>query len=240
MDPTAATDPALDFQGRSFCFTGKLAELKRTRAEREARARGGLTSKVVNGELDYLVVGSIPATGWKHGSYGNKIEKARRLRADGAGPRLVSESAFMDALATTAPTNSGAIDTKVIVATCRFTAPDRMSFDRAGLEHRLGRLSREHGCSVRVRTCYVRSMYELFGETYGIDSPDDHLLFEVRVVRQFQLDDQTEDWLRFLSGSFGGLDGVDGPMRWFERIEGSTDYIRLLREVPEDLRIPEL
>lgn len=87
MDPTAATDPALDFQGRSFCFTGKLAELKRTRAEREARARGGLTGKVVNGELDYLVVGSIPATGWKHGSYGNKIEKARRLRTDGCGLR---------------------------------------------------------------------------------------------------------------------------------------------------------
>jgi len=83
-------------------------------------------------------------------------------------------------------------------------------------------------------------MHELFGGEQEFAAPEDHLLFEIRVVRQFQLDDQTEDWLQFLNGSFGGIEGVDGPMKWFERTDGSTDYIRLLREVPEDLRIPEL
>ena len=66
-------DTVAHFAIKSFCFTGKLAELRRTQAKREARARGGLTSKVVNENLDYLVVGSIPATGWKHDSYGHML-----------------------------------------------------------------------------------------------------------------------------------------------------------------------
>ena len=240
MTQHAARVTALDFKGQSFCFTGKLAELTRTQAEREARARGGLTSKVVNEQLDYLVVGSIPARGWKYGDYGNKIEKARRLCTKNGQPRLVSESAFMDGLADAAPTNSGAIDAKVAVATYRFATPDRKSFDRPGLEHLLGRLRRQHECAVRVRSYYIRNIHELFGEEQEFAAPDDHILFEVRVVRQFHLDDETEDWLQFLGDSLNGLDGVDGPLRWFERTEGSTDYIRLLREVPEDLRIPDL
>lgn len=79
------------FHGNSFCFTGKLAELKREQAERETRARGGLTSKVVNEDLNYLVIGSIPSIGWKHGSYGNKIEKAMAISSKSKKLKLVSE-----------------------------------------------------------------------------------------------------------------------------------------------------
>lgn len=86
----------LIFADKSYCFTGKLAELKRTQAEREVRARGGLTTETVNERLDYLVIGSIPAIGWKHGSYGNKIEKARKIASDrnSKGPFGVRKEPF--------------------------------------------------------------------------------------------------------------------------------------------------
>jgi NAD-dependent DNA ligase len=35
----------VEFDGKSFCFTGKLAELKRTLAEREVRGRNGFSQK---------------------------------------------------------------------------------------------------------------------------------------------------------------------------------------------------
>ena len=38
-------DNDLVFEGRSFCFTGGLSDLTRSKAESETRARGGLTSK---------------------------------------------------------------------------------------------------------------------------------------------------------------------------------------------------
>jgi len=44
------------FENQSFCFTGALVDLKRSAAQREVRARGGLTVDRVNEHLDYLVV----------------------------------------------------------------------------------------------------------------------------------------------------------------------------------------
>lgn len=84
---------SITFHGKSFCFTGKLADLKRSAAERETRARGGLTTEIVNAHLDFLVIGSIPSVGWKHGSYGTKIEKARAI-ARNSGRLLASPSEF--------------------------------------------------------------------------------------------------------------------------------------------------
>ena len=41
----------IKFDNKSFCFTGGLAELKRTQAEREVRARNGFSQKVINKEF---------------------------------------------------------------------------------------------------------------------------------------------------------------------------------------------
>jgi hypothetical protein len=42
----------VEFSNRSFCFTEKLRDLKRTAAEREVRARGGFTLDSINERLD--------------------------------------------------------------------------------------------------------------------------------------------------------------------------------------------
>lgn len=105
----------IEFENKSFCFTGKLAELKRTQAEREVRARDGYSQKVINNELTYLVLGSIPPTGWKHGNYGNKIVKAKQLIENGADLKIISEKDFMVGLENVATFDSGEIDEKFLI-----------------------------------------------------------------------------------------------------------------------------
>lgn len=235
------TELLIQFPGRSFCFTGKLADLKRTHAEREARSRGALTTKVVNAELDYLVVGSIPATGWKFGNYGTKIANAQALLLDGRErPRLVSESEFMDALARIPSSNSGAIDGKVIVVTSTFVTPGRNAFDRAGLEQVLARLKGELGAHTRVRVFTARMRNELFAGKGSTPIPDTYLVFEIRVVKHSPVDDSTAAFADAVAQLMEAVEGVDASLHFFERVEGSADYIRLIREVPEDLLIPDI
>jgi len=231
----------LPFESKSFCFTGKLAELKRTQAEREARARGGLTSKVVNENLDYLVVGSIPATGWKHGSYGRKIEKARDIAPRNHGrPKLVPESIFMEGLAQVAPMNSGAIDAKIVVATYKFLAEDEWAFDRAEFEKTLTDLRARLACHVTTRAHWAVAYRDLYGDGSLDSYPDSYIVVETRFVQQLPLDANAESTVELIERAFEQLTGVDSSVKWFERTEGSADYVRLLREVPETFRIPSL
>lgn len=231
----------LEFENRCFCFTGKLAELKRSHAEREARSRGAQTTKVVNGQLDFLVVGSIPATGWKHGSYGLKIEKAKRLVEDGSSRlQLVPEHLFMESLAQVPPTNSGAIDAKVVVITYKFIAPDRKSFDKVGFERIVGQLREDHEFHVRVSAFFVSAQQDLFRDDSLRGVPESYLVFEARFVKQMPIEDQAGPVAEAIERALEPLVGVDGSVRWFERTEGSADYVRLLRELPEELRVPGL
>jgi hypothetical protein len=229
------------FQGNSFCFTGKLAELKRTQAERETRARGGQTSKVVNEHLDYLVVGSIDATGWKHGSYGRKIEKAMAMHDTGGPcPARVPESEFMRALAKTPSTNAGDIDGKVAVITYSFTAPSRGSFDRKAVEGVLRRLGDEQECHVRRHEFPARVRNELFAARGGATIPSDYLVFEFRIVKHMRLDEPCSQIVHLVESGFQDIDGIDGDLRWFEKAEGSADYIRLLRQLPSNYVVDDL
>ena len=224
----------LSFQGRSFCFTGALADLKRTAAQREVRARGGLTVDRVNERLDYLVIGSKGSPGWKHGSYGRKIEEARDIARKDGRPRLIAEPDFMDALAQAPPTNSGAIDTKVVVVTYKFLTPDPPTFDQDALEKALRPLQQD-GAHIRLSAFPLIAYQELFGAS----ATGSGLAVEVRVVRQTALEFGTGPWLDRIERLFEAVSGLDGKTTWFERSEGSTDYVRLLAEVPQSLRVPE-
>jgi hypothetical protein len=175
---------ALGVRGEELLLPGKLADLKRSAAERETRARGGLTLKVVNDQLDYLVVGSIPATGWKNGSFGRKIEKARSIGPNyGGRPVLAPESAFMQALALACPTNSGAIDAKVLVVTHEFVAAGEHAFDREGFEHALASLRHDLGCHVSVRAHLAGACRDLDGDTTLEHVPGSYLVVETRFVQ---------------------------------------------------------
>jgi hypothetical protein len=233
----------IQFVGHSFCFTGKMAELKRTQAEREARSRGGHTVDIVNERLDYLVVGSIPSTGWKFKSYGRKIEAAREVAVQNRGrPRLLSESAFMEALANAATTNSGAIDAKVLVINYRFVAASENAFDGAALEAMLKNLQDGESFHITTRGYYALAYCDLFEEPDGAIkvTGDESLIVECRLVKQLPVGASSGELVERVTRGFESISGVDGTLRSFERTEGAADYVRLLREVPQNLRVEGL
>lgn len=58
------------FEGKTFLFTGTLAQMKRSEAEAKAEAKGGVILGGVSSKLNYLVVGE---------DAGSKLEKAKKL-----------------------------------------------------------------------------------------------------------------------------------------------------------------
>jgi hypothetical protein len=230
----------IQFEGKSFCFTGKLADLKRTQAEQEARARGALTVKVVNERLDYLVIGSIPAAGWKFGNYGRKIERAQDLIGDDSCHlTLLSEDDYLEALAKAPCTNSGEIDAKVAVVNYKFMTSEGSWFDEDSMEVWLGSLNTELDCQVVIKSYPASSFSDLFGEVDGELSEKDWVIF-CRIVKQFPIEEEIQPFVDSVENGFARINGVDGDSSWFERKEGSGDYLRLIREIPNRLRIPGL
>jgi DNA ligase (NAD+) len=58
------------FVGKTFLFTGTLAQMKRSEAEAKAEAKGAAILGGVSSKLNYLVVGE---------DAGSKLEKAKKL-----------------------------------------------------------------------------------------------------------------------------------------------------------------
>jgi len=93
-DPAAARDPANAILGKSFCFTGELASMKRPEAEKRIRERGGTAKSSVAKDLDYLVTND-PAS---------RSEKNRKAREYGVA--IIGEEELL-AMLGLAETGSG-------------------------------------------------------------------------------------------------------------------------------------
>lgn len=224
------------FKGKSFCFTGALAELKRTAAEREVRSRGGLSMDGVNANLDYLVIGEKGSAFWKHGSYGTKIEKARQLSRERTGrPQLVPESEFMLALGECPPEASGDIQSKVFVGVYKFFVKTDDVIDAGRLQCWLVAFRDSQAVHVQARKYDYGAYRDLFS-TEGNEGLTG-ILVEVRFVKQMTLDESSRILADEISKGFEAIQGVDGRFHWFEKAEGSTDYVRLIRSLPEELSI---
>ena len=218
------------FDGKSFCFTGKLAELKRTLAEREVRGRNGFSQKVINKELNYLVLGSIPSSGWKHGNYGNKIVKAKQLIANGAELKIVSEKDFMQGLEKYASTDSGEIDEKLII--CRYKALfQNGEIDINALEDYL-ELLKETSNSHITATIEEPFIYQDLYNEFTEEDIDNLLLFQCRIVKQFDLEENGQEFVDMISKGFESINGLDGDISWTEKKEGTASFAKLLQEIP--------
>ena len=203
------------------------------------RARGGLIQDQINERLQYLVVGDVASPGWKFGAYGRKIEEARALQSAGSRrPVLVSESLFMEALARCPSSNSGAIDEKVVVATFKFLlAASAVDFDQDIVQASLSQLAERFPCHITARGAWASVHRDLFGGGPANSSQEGAFVVEYRFVRHQSLDEPVTVFLDSVSRIFEDVRGVDGTLRWFERTEGSADFVRLLREVPPSLRV---
>lgn len=81
-----AACPEIDFQGRSFCFSG------------QSECRWGLCKGSVSKKTDYLIVGNAGNPCWAYACYGRKIEEAVTLRKEGAKVMIINETDFWDAV----------------------------------------------------------------------------------------------------------------------------------------------
>lgn len=220
----------INFDNKTFCFTGKLAELKRTQAEREVRARNGFSQKVINKDLDYLVLGSIPSSGWKHGNYGNKIVQAKQLIEQGDKLKIVSEKDFMEGLERIVPSDSGDIDKKLVI--CRYKALfENGNIDITGLEEFLGLVhetSNSHVSASIEEPFIYKDLYNEFSE----EEIDNLLLFQCRIVKHLDLDANSQEFIDTLAKGFESIDGLDGDLTWSEKKEGTACFAKLLQDIP--------
>ncbi len=89
------TVDCVEFEGRTFCITGKLVHGTRRKAEMEIEARGGMPVKKVTSKLDYLVVGTLASRDWAHSSFGRKIEAALEHKEKGRELVILSEEVLV-------------------------------------------------------------------------------------------------------------------------------------------------
>lgn len=220
----------IDFENKSFCFTGGLAELKRTQAEREVRARNGFSQKVINKELDYLVLGSIPPVGWKHGDYGNKIVKAKELIGRKSKLKIVSEKDFMEGLENITPIDDGEIDEKLVII--RYKALfENGNLDIDGLEEYLELVhetSNSHVSASVEEPFIYQDLYNEFSE----EEIDNLLFFQCRIVKHLNLEANSQEFVDTIAKGFESIKGLDGNLTWLEKKEGTASFAKLLLDIP--------
>ena len=95
----ADTDKTIDLNKQTFLFTGKLSTMTRGEAEAKVTAANGKNAGSVNAKLDYLVIGDEGSPLYGNGRKGSKQVSAEKLIADGAGIKIISETAFLQMLA---------------------------------------------------------------------------------------------------------------------------------------------
>ena len=95
--PSAA--PAVDLKGASFVFTGKLATMTRSEAEKKVTAANGVNYDAVSSKLHYLVIGDEGSPLYGAGKKGSKQLKAEQVNASGGNIKIISETAFLKMLA---------------------------------------------------------------------------------------------------------------------------------------------
>lgn len=83
--------PVVTFSNKLFCFTGKFFYGTRKKCEEEIFRRHGQVQSTPNRKTDYLVIGLLGSTDWKHSTHGNKIEYGVVLKEQGSSIAIVSE-----------------------------------------------------------------------------------------------------------------------------------------------------
>jgi len=218
-----------EFQNKTFCFTGKMIELKRTQAEKEVRMRGGNSIDSITPQLDYLVIGSIPSPSWKNGDYGTKIEKAQKLFSENSRkPLLISEESFMEHLYEFPIVSTGDITSKLLHFKYSFIAEDN-EIDYEELFDLLELLQKQENTFVNFieETFHYTKLFEQ--ESYLEEKTN----IVCKILKQLDVNDNVEDICDKLSMLFEGIQNLDGKVKYSVKTSGTSEYVRLLKEIPK-------
>ena len=88
--------PNVEFDGRTFCFTGVAKRAPRKELEKVVGELGGIYSDSITLKTDYLIVGDNGNPCWAFACYGRKVEKAIELRKSGKQISVIHEFDFWD------------------------------------------------------------------------------------------------------------------------------------------------
>lgn len=90
--------PAVEFQDRKFCLTGRFVFGPIIECEETIAELGGEIVQAPGRDTDYLVIGEIGSPDWVHATFGRSIERAVELREQGNPIRIISEEHWVDQL----------------------------------------------------------------------------------------------------------------------------------------------
>ncbi len=93
-----ATDPEIEFSGKTFCLTGEFEHGRRSEMSNLILKNGGDVCNGITYKTDYLVVGGKGNECWAFVGYGRKIEKAIERRKEGQLITIICEADFWDAV----------------------------------------------------------------------------------------------------------------------------------------------
>ena len=217
------------FQNKTFCFTGKMVELKRTQAEKEVRMRGGNSIDSITPQLDFLVIGSIPSPSWKNGDYGTKIEKAQKMYYENNNkPLLISEEYFMEQLYEFPIVSTGDITNKLLHYKYSFIAEDN-NVNYEELFDLLELLQKQENTFVNFieETFHYTKLFE--HDTYLEEKTN----IVCKILKQLDVNDNVEDICDELTKLFEAINNLDGKVKYSVKTEGTSEYVRLLKEIPK-------
>lgn len=93
--PVCIPAPDIDFNGKSFLFTGLCAFGTRSDCKNAIDELGGKNATGVTKKLDYLVLGTYVTDSWAHETFGRKIEKAMEYRDSGSPVSIITEEHWL-------------------------------------------------------------------------------------------------------------------------------------------------
>ncbi|MCB2218034.1 MAG: BRCT domain-containing protein [Desulfobulbaceae bacterium] len=88
--------PFVNFDGTSFCLTGKFAYGPRNVVVDAIENLGGFFHSSVRHDTNYLVIGFFASRSWAHSSYGRKIEEAIENKRCGSSISIITEDHWAD------------------------------------------------------------------------------------------------------------------------------------------------
>jgi hypothetical protein len=96
--PVDKPAPDIEFEGKTFCLTGKFVFGTTLDCEETIAEMGGEVVPMPGRETDYLVIGELCSPDWVHTTFGRSIEKGVELKEQGHPLTILTEEHWVNNL----------------------------------------------------------------------------------------------------------------------------------------------
>ncbi len=96
--PVDKPAPDIEFEGKTFCLTGKFVFGTTLDCEETIAEMGGEVVQMPSRETDYLVIGELCSPDWVHTTFGRSIEKGVELKEQGHPLTILTEEHWVNNL----------------------------------------------------------------------------------------------------------------------------------------------